>query len=284
MINLKKIWWTYSSLSTSLKIATCFAAGAILSIIFYAIFLIIVTSPIDQFTISNAGVFGDSFGVLTSLFSALAFAGVAFTLAMQKDELAIQRQELIEQKKETADNRKEIKKQGFENTFFQMLKLHNQLIAGIATHQSGAQGIITKDGRAVLKDMSEALDRQISAQARNGKVSEDGIKIAFESFYGRRDAQLAHYFRFLYNIFRFISESESENKDLYARLVRAQLSNPELYLLFYNSLTERGSEFKKYIIEFQLMDNLEPQELANIEHQHLIVGAGFKNASSVDAE
>lgn len=41
----------------------------------------------------HRGLFGDSFGALTALFSAFAFAGVAFTILLQSHQLALQRKE-----------------------------------------------------------------------------------------------------------------------------------------------------------------------------------------------
>ena len=43
---------------------------------------------------ANAGTFGDSFGFINSLFSALAFAGVVYAIYLQTNELKAQRQEL----------------------------------------------------------------------------------------------------------------------------------------------------------------------------------------------
>lgn len=269
---IKKI---YKEMSTGMRIATYSGMGAVILIFLYAGFLVLVTSPIDKMTIANAGVFGDSFGVLTSLFSALAFAGVAFTLAMQRDQITIQKQELIEQRKEIVDSRKEIHKQGFENTFFQMLKMHNQLISEITTHQTGTQGIITKDGRSVIKDMEENLKIFLNQHIRGNENDLENIQLAFNRFYMKSGFQLAHYFRFLYNIFRFLSDIDIDNKELYVRLARAQISNQELFILYYNALTERGEKFQKYIIEFKLMDNLEPHQLFAMEHRELIPDAGF---------
>jgi len=52
--------------------------------------------------LSKNGLFGDSFGVLNSLFSGLAFAGVIIAIFMQKDELSLQREEVKMQRIETA--------------------------------------------------------------------------------------------------------------------------------------------------------------------------------------
>lgn len=49
---------------------------------------------------SGAGLLGDSFGVVNSLFSGLAFAGVIIAILLQREELALQRQELELTRKE----------------------------------------------------------------------------------------------------------------------------------------------------------------------------------------
>jgi hypothetical protein len=49
---------------------------------------------------ADRGTFGDMFGAINSLFSALAFGGVIYTIYLQKTELGLQRLELIETRKE----------------------------------------------------------------------------------------------------------------------------------------------------------------------------------------
>lgn len=48
---------------------------------------------------SKSGTFGDSFGVLNTLFSGLAFAGIIVSIKMQNDDMHEQRKELQKQKK-----------------------------------------------------------------------------------------------------------------------------------------------------------------------------------------
>lgn len=74
--------------------------GIVGLIICYAIMLIALTWPITRFTIEAAGTFGDSFGLLTSLFSGLAFAGLIWTILLQRVELRLQRKELEESRRQ----------------------------------------------------------------------------------------------------------------------------------------------------------------------------------------
>ncbi|MBL8523653.1 MAG: hypothetical protein JNN20_08190 [Betaproteobacteria bacterium] len=79
----------------------------LVSVIVLVIFVVIIWSFLRLYLFPNsdeAGKFGDYFGGVNALFSGLAFAGLIYTVLLQKTELALQRQEL----KET---RAEIKKQ-----------------------------------------------------------------------------------------------------------------------------------------------------------------------------
>lgn len=76
--------------------------GITITVFAYALFLILITSPVSNYSINSAGAFGDSFGVLTSLFSGLAFAGVIITILLQKEELKLQRDEITKSREEFA--------------------------------------------------------------------------------------------------------------------------------------------------------------------------------------
>ena len=77
----------------------------------YLAFLIYVTWPISEWSINKAGVLGDSFNVLTSLFSGLAFAGLIWTINLQRNDLKIQQEQLSLQLKEMRDSKKEMENQ-----------------------------------------------------------------------------------------------------------------------------------------------------------------------------
>jgi hypothetical protein len=74
---------------------TFFSVLAVLAIVLsYGATILILIWPIKEFSVTNAGAFGDSFGMLTSFFSGLAFAGVLLTLYIQGKELSLQRLEM----------------------------------------------------------------------------------------------------------------------------------------------------------------------------------------------
>ena len=88
---------------------------------------------------TERGTFGDMFGAVNALFSGLAFAGLIVTLLYQKEELKLQREELKDtrnelnaQKLEFQEQNKTMKRQRFENTFFNMLSLQQEIVANLS--------------------------------------------------------------------------------------------------------------------------------------------------------
>jgi hypothetical protein len=58
----------------------------------------------------SRGQFGDMFGAVNSLFSGLAFAGLIFTILLQRREFARRRRELVLQRQELALTREELER------------------------------------------------------------------------------------------------------------------------------------------------------------------------------
>ncbi len=76
--------------------ALLWKAALIVTVIWAASALLLYFSVED---FSKSGTFGDSFGVLNTLFSGLAFVGIIVSIKMQNDEMREQRKELQKQKK-----------------------------------------------------------------------------------------------------------------------------------------------------------------------------------------
>lgn len=223
--------------------------------------------PIESKTLTQAGVLGDSFGVLTALFSALAFGGLMITIGQQQEDLDI--------------TRNEIREQSFENTLFKMLEIHNILIDGIDLRSNGSQ---TATGRdcflAFYKNRltSEYENYIKSIGSRKTKPSDkEIIKTVYEKFWRSNQADLGHYFRYLYNIFKYIDQSNiSEDRKIkYSAIVRAQISDYEALIIFYSCLSSNGEKFKSLAERFALFDNLPSNLLLKASHAKLFDSKAF---------
>lgn len=195
---------------------------AAFSIISYGLFLIFITWPIDKFSISNAGVFGDSFGVLTSLFSALAFAGVIYTNAIQREEFKLQRIELENQRSEMAMSKYEMYKQGFENTFFQMNRLLSEKVYFVScSHPSlnihRTNQIDTIKGVQALRFLKETMTPRFKQLTLLESTDQNEKLTALQEIFSVYNEDLGNsldpYLRVLRNILSLIEKSEIINKD-----------------------------------------------------------------------
>lgn len=232
----------------------------------YAIFLIWRTWPIESWSISNAGVFGDSFGVLTCFFTAFAFIGVLINIDMQREDMARQQ--------------KNIDHQNFESNFFQMLNHLNEITKDLTvTSYDKSIGRDTEAvGRAAFQKIFKSLTDNFQFKMihiGNEKDSESFLFQRYEEFWDKHGSHLGHYFRWLYHLMAFVDKSETEDRAFYIKLICAQLSTHELILLFYNASFVRGKGFKKFLIKYSIMSNTESEDLACITHKVLIPEVKF---------
>lgn len=142
----------------------------------YILLILYKTWPISEFTMERSGQFGDSFGIVTSLLSGLAFAGLIWSIFLQREDLAYQREsldithqenarqtdELRNQKKQFEKQNIQIKIQSFENVFFKMLSFHNQIVNSLDLAEERKEGA-TKNGRVCFSDIyQDYLERHNS--------------------------------------------------------------------------------------------------------------------------
>lgn len=239
----------------------------------------------------SAALFGDSFGAINALISALAFAGVIVTFYLQRKELDLQRQELKAQREEFEQQNKTLKLQRFENTFFHMMELQQQIVNDLCI-QLQEQTLVANTWIGLQKGREVYVNgllrgRQVFAYIYWHKKTggtPNGILTTIhgkgiEAYPSVPDIELLdHYFRHLYTILRYVDETdafklnedgepdeayEREQKYHYTTIVRATLSRFELLVLYYNGLSIYGSEKLKPLIEkYALLNNIDKESLS----------------------
>lgn len=222
---------------------------------------------------TTRGTWGDMFGGINALFSGLAFVGVIYAILLQREGLILQgreledtREELAGQRRANEEQNRSIATQTFESTLFQMVGVLEQVIDAIDLRASDNSALMSK-GRDTIRTLYRFLqDHYANAQSDAAKLATDYSATsapvaslmslpegAYELFYEEHGHEVGHYFRVLYNIFKFIDGSGQGNKQRYAKIVRAQMSDYEVLFLFYNALSPRGRPFLKYINEYGLL-------------------------------
>ncbi len=233
--------------------------------------------------IAQSNEFGDTAGWINGLFSALAFAGVIYAIFMQREELEMQRKELSDQKEEFKTQNETLRRQRFENTFFNMMQMQQQIADSIAytyvikrrnpdwVPDKGLPRFLEERndlrGREVFKEMFELApvdgkDEEQTYTGVRGLLEHEGLE-GYEASY--KPSYFDHYFRHLYRILKYVRTSDlikDEDRYEYAAMVRAQLSRYELVWLYYNGLSVYGQEkFKPLIEEYAMLKNLRDELL-----------------------
>ena len=233
----------------------------------------------------DQGARGDAFGAVSALFSGLAFAGVIVAILMQRQELELQRLELKQTRSELRGQKEALQhqlaalnQQRFEATIFQMINLHHEIVNAMSVPVSGRAGSDAPRGReAIDLGLSRRLTASLQAHAIDPEVvvGADGAVIlsafnevagTYDSFYESYGLHIGHYFRNLYHIFKTIDQSDVADKKAFGALVRAQLSTPELSLLFYNSFTKGFEKFKPLILRYDVLQSLPRDNIASPSH------------------
>ncbi len=190
-------------------------------------------------------------------------------------EVKATRIELKGQKDQLIQQNNTLKLQRFENTFFQLLKVYQSIVESFNNEGTG---------KAYFIDLQKRLSSSFTFKENADFINEHKNAVAaYKEFYFTNKDNLAYYLRSLYRIFRFIQQGDlSHNqKMVYAKIIRAQLSDGELYILYYNCETEKGHKFKPIIKEFNLLKHLpgfEKMEYSSINSK------GFYATTPIDDE
>lgn len=189
---------------------------------------------------ANRGTFGDMFGVVNALFSGLALAGVIYAILLQRVELKLQRKELektreqIEgQKLQLEAQNKTMQLQQFENTYFQMVSLYNEIVDKVHNPYDRIKG----------KQAVSAFWNSLKQEASLAKTKAELGKTIRDFFLKENRHLIYHYIQHVLNTLHFIQKSNVKDKSFYIKIFRDQLDINELALIYnYFSYLEEAEE------------------------------------------
>lgn len=242
-------------------------------------------------TIEVLGQMGDSYGIFNALFSGFAFAGVLVTLWVQsrdnkKRTVVEQYYQMLDVQQKVIDeiNVAQVRKakQGDKvavvkgRKAFVEFKIQMKYLVKAVKEVAERNGFEFSD--IDIADIAYAVFFYGSSKTWKPFMMEylkdypdterlvDAIIARLESerqYILNRPNQnyLSVYFRNMYNAIKLIDNcgliSKEEKKD-YVKILRAQLSNAELYILFFNIISRFGKKWvdNDYVTKYQLIQNL----------------------------
>ncbi|MCT7566902.1 putative phage abortive infection protein [Aliarcobacter butzleri] len=240
------------------------------------------------FKITDLGSLGDFFGgILNPIFSFLAFLALLTTIVLQASELKATRKELKKSAKAQKKQSKSLKLQNkatklqmFENTFFKLFDLFN--LTKNTLHVKIQLVTRSSFSDIIVNDITYSISSENIGywEKYNGNSSKDrAIKLFLEIyrfFYYKEydyfninyENLTGAYFGQIYQILKFIDESNIQNKQRYVNIFRAQFTKYELVFLFYHCLGSIGkSGFKKLVEDYEFFEHIVLNE--DIEKQLL---------------
>ncbi len=245
----------------------------------------------ENIKIDVLGQMGDSYGIFNALFSGLAFLGVLMTLYKQsrdnrKHTVVEQYYQMLDVQQKVIDeiNVAQVRKvkQGEPiavaegRKAFVEFKIQMKYLVKAIKDVSERNGFKFSD--IDIADIAYAVFFYGSSKSWKPFMMEylkdypdterlvDAIIARLDSekryiLYRPNQNYLSVYFRNMYNAIKLIDNRElisSEEKKDYVKILRAQLSNAELYILFFNIISRFGKKWvdNDYVTKYQLIQNL----------------------------
>lgn len=255
----------------------------------------------------NWGPIGDFIGgLLNPIFSLIALFALLATIKIQvkeldytnkqlknsHEELNLTREEVSLARKATEDSSKalieqsnSIKIQNFENTFFKMLDLHNQIVdnfsIGEPVYKRGSSLIVESTNiinkREAINHICVKFDNHIKRSIDN-PYFKGSFKKIYNYLHQTDQELIGHYFGTIYQILKLISLSnilKDDEKNKYAHIFRAQFSANELKLLYYHCIGEIGEKrLKGYIEKFEFFEHL-PLSIVKDNNKYILKSKPF---------
>lgn len=251
---------------------------------------------------TDRGTFGDMFGSVNALFSGLALAGIILTILLQRKELKLQREELRDTRIEFETQNETLKLQRFENTFFNILNLHHQIVDAIdyryykskekdePVYTVRAFSATPEDKEVVILTGRDVFRHRYNLMVNELEAKPADYEKIYLRHYERAQTDFGHYFRNLYRMIKLVDQTDffydskkvsSEEifkmKYRYTSIIRAQISDYELLWIFYNCLSKNGiDKFKPFIERYSFFKNIPAVLLAAQSHTKLYDNQAFE--------
>ncbi|MFM5699277.1 putative phage abortive infection protein [Aeromonas veronii] len=237
-----------------------FFTAALIVILLWLCYPTIISLQMNYFgkgIVDDANAYGDLYGSLNTLFSGLAFFLILLSNYVQFKEIRSAKEDIAQQHSRLDSQLELIHIQNFENSFFNMLDFHNQYTARLESGPDHMNFHFSE--RNFLLELEDAYSRH----GRINMTRQSHFDILCEAYMHALDSgrsDLKRHFGYLYQIIKYIDGADfpKPEKKRYCNILRSQLSNEQLFLIFLNGLCypSKKKVMKKYIEEYSLLELL----------------------------
>lgn len=168
----------------------------------------------------------------------------------------------------------------FNNKFERFMTCYQNAIDNYALEKNNE---VLTGRKAFEKIASEFINNDFTNNNDYLRRTQSAIS-EYMDFYSNNRLYLAVHFRMLYLLTSLVSTSgiETNDKVLYAKLIRGQLSESEMTMLRYNCHSEYGVKMQKYSNEFNLIKHLPVMQLLEFKmHYNILKSAIDENVKEL---
>ncbi len=192
--------------------------------------------------------FGTFFGgLLGPILSMLAFFALVYTIFLQEQQLSLARQAKDAADKALVVQSNAAREEAARSTFFEMIKLHHEIVNGMSGDDAGKN----YTGRAVIQVFMYDFflpKYKIRFSAKAAQSIWDFDRDFCTSVFKSEGSRFSHYFRNLFQMMVYVECGPYQDREQLRVIMRAQLSDVELLMIFYFGLSPMGRPLK-YRIE-----------------------------------
>ncbi|MEQ3027070.1 putative phage abortive infection protein [Bacteroides uniformis] len=151
-----------------------------------------------------------------------------------------------------------MKIQQFESNFYSYLNVY------ITIKNNLNSGSEQKD---FFKDIYDLLVDDLSMQNKSFSDSHMYMIEKYNCIFQKKRGLLSHYFKTIYRLLKIVDTSTfaTEEKISYGKIIRSQLTDYELLILYYNYHTSYGEKTRSLILKYNILKHL--QTLSKIEFE-----------------
>lgn len=221
----------------------------------------------------SGGLFGDSFGMITSLFSGVAVILLIITLIIQKKEYKITRSEFELSRKAQELSQQALSKQvdvlsiqQYDNNFFRLIDLHRGLIDMLKFYGSSGN-ILAKDYYCFKYIFNQVKNKYYNNKGDKKIGNQDVLMESMnEMHFNFYIASTEPCFNNLFYILTVVDKIEEESrKKYYVAIIKSILHPLELlwlflYIMYRHLMYEPQDKWKNFVNKFAIFENIPLEE------------------------
>ncbi len=161
----------------------------------------------------------------------------------------------------TEKNKEQIENQRFNDLFFELLRLYQSEISelcGTINKERDNEVITINYNNKDFFDFEKSLLQRAFKPTPSYEGNIKGAINLYMLFYIKHRTKVAACFRTLYRIYDLLDNADLREKikKNYLKIIRAQLTDSELFFIRYNGMTYYGDNFTKYINKYNVLKHL----------------------------